>query len=825
MARGVMSWSEPREAAMPRFRPSASARPARARVRPGVEGLEGRALLSTVAPRPATWTIRGTGAADAITIARAPGQPRVLQAYQNGKLVGSRPEASLAAIVVNGKAGDDTLRVEEASGAITLPITLIGDAGDDRLVGGSGRDRLDGGPGDDVLSGRVGDDSVLGGDGDDLLEGGAGDDLLDGGAGRNSLAPGAGRDTLRRGTAAPRALKYSADGALRAAVLRAIAARNAAPGWENLALAGGPRPLPGAGTPRLDAARPGVDGTNVQVAGVDEADILKTDGDYLYILSRRQLVLVDVRDPAAAREVARVDLAGSPLAAYLDGDRLTVIAQDYDRSPAGDPAAGANARLAIWSPYAWGRSRVVVTEFDVADRAKPTVLETTTLDGSYVDSRAVGGRTYVVLQNDLGAAVSPALGAPGADRAAWLRRVGRAPLERLLPRFESRSAAGASRSGSLAKAADTFRPLAADDANLLTIAAFDAAGATPGPVASTSLVTSWASTVYATPERLYVVTPRWDDGGERTIVHQFALGPAITLAASGEVPGRVLNQFALDEFDGRLRIATTINRWDGQGGNRSSSGVYVLEAGSGRLDVVGKVEGLAPGEQIYSARFLGERAYLVTFRQVDPLFTLDLGTPTAPKVVGELKIPGFSTYLHPVGANYLIGIGRDADPETGRTRELQLSLFDVSDPAAPRRLAQHTLDHGAMEWSSSEAEYDHHAVNYFPDRGLLVLPVSGSVPGPDADGDGRPDSYAYRSELRVFRVDPATGITPLGAVAHDSTVRRGLRIDDALVSLSENTVKLNRLDAALSGLASVTLQTGDDPGTWPGGPIVALAAR
>jgi hypothetical protein len=219
---------------------------------------------------------------------------------------------------------------------------------------------------------------------------------------------------------------------------------------------------------------------------------------------------------------------------------------------------------------------------------------------------------------------------------------------------------------------------------------------------------------------------------------------------------------------------------DGPSGE-SESFVSVLAADGDQLREVGKVGGLGRGEQIYAVRFIGDAGYVVTFRQVDPLYTLDLSDPTAPRVVGELKIPGYSAYLHPVGPGLLLGVGQDASA-TGQTSGLQASLFDVSDPANPVRIDRESFGAG----SSSEVEYDHHAFSFFDADALAMLPL---------------DSYAYSagtsSEFHGavgLRIDPG-GADPLGRIAkisngtsYESQVRRTLELGGRVYTVASDGI-------------------------------------
>ncbi|MBF8188450.1 beta-propeller domain-containing protein, partial [Nonomuraea sp. K274] len=266
---------------------------------------------------------------------------------------------------------------------------------------------------------------------------------------------------------------------------------------------------------------------------------------------------------------------------------------------------------------------------------------------------------------------------------------------------------------------------------------------------------------------------------EETEIHRFDIRSpgAPAYVASGQVPGRLLNQYSLSEYDGHLRVATTLDSADG---DNSSSTVHVLRADT--LAKSGEVGGLGNGERIYSVRFIGPVGYCVTFKQVDPLYTLDLRDPSAPRVTGELKITGYSAYLHPGSEGRLIGIGQEAS-EQGRTLGTQISLFDVSDPANPRRLSQLF-----QKESGSEAEWDPHAFLYWPRTGLSVIPLS---------------TYAeseQESGAIVLRIDDS-GVSKLGMITHPSQdlrehtyqpgIQRSMVIGEEIWTVSYAGVQVN----------------------------------
>ncbi len=610
--------------------------------------------------------------------------------------------------------------------------------------------------------------------------------------------------------------------------------------------------------------------TNTQVAGVDEADIVETDGEFLYVLGQRDVVIIDASSADGMSVVSRVSIEGQPFGEILHGDRLAVLSYltpAYDVYPAIDIAV---ARPSIW-PGPQHQPQVQVTLIDVSDRTAPRVVTETAFDGNFVDARAIGDTLYVVSNDTLGLPTPHVTCTPiedpndPADRVAnpddvagdamfapiwywpqedcvyeskdeYLARVVGNEIELGLPqmtsdpggrRLDPATAAGTatgtsggttggttggstgsstgstgstatnvpSISGPLTQPTDVYRPASDDQQNLVSITTFDMSSNLPGTAASASVPTTATTEVYASHESIYLANPdwgsRWDRGHATSILKfDFVDDGGVDLVASGHVPGQMLDQFSMDEHDGYLRVATT-QGW----GMQSVNSVYVLAHSGEKLTVVGSVVGLAPGERIFAARFMGDEGYVVTFRQTDPLFALDLSDPTAPEVVGELHIPGFSNYLQAADDTHLIGIGRNADL-TGRALELQVSVFDVEDMTDPMLEGRYGIEVG--NWSWTEATTDHHAVGFYPGYDVLAIPVTngGGWEWIDRDGDGTAEFYSYRprTDLWVFQLDlnPATSsdavIDLLGRVQHDGRIRRSVRIGDVLYAISENTV-------------------------------------
>ena len=331
-----------------------------------------------------------------------------------------------------------------------------------------------------------------------------------------------------------------------------------------------------------------------------------------------------------------------------------------------------------------------------------------------------------------------------------------------------------------------------------------------GPVTATGLIADgW--TIYASQKSLYAAQTShswsgwwgWSPTEMTTVIHKFELDPSrpspVRYAASGSVDGWILDQFALSEHDGYLRVATTeFDWWWGRTPDeeQASSVTVLADDGWGKLREVGHVGGLGPGERIFAVRFMGAKGYVVTFEQVDPLYTLDLSESTEPKVVGELKVTGFSSYLHPIGDDWLLAVGMEADEE-GRVQGLAVSVFDVRDFADPKLAHRYLIEGDDDFWSWSEALNDHHAFTYH--RGILSIPAY--ISGAEGRFNG----------LLVLAVDPEDGIWELGRIDHQDLgksdehvwMRRSVYIEDAIYSLSSAGVKVNSLHNPEVELANV----------------------
>jgi uncharacterized secreted protein with C-terminal beta-propeller domain len=753
-----------------------------------VESMESRELMTATLWR-GSLNIKGTTFDDVIEVRRSPNLPDQIQVVENNKLTLTVSSSKVVRIKIAGREGSDTITINESHGKISVPTSIIGGANDDVIKGGSGRNDIDGG------------------------------------SGRNAVRRSMGRDFVKNAVAEHSVQKFGSEKAFKEFLVKSGRSRagfGSLTGRFRMINDSGPVASPSVGTTTTTTkiSAPGFSETNTQVSGIDEADIIENDGKRLYVLSRGELLIIDAQNPDAPAVESRTKIDGWPLAEYLHEGRLTVISSVWNSS---SDASGGDAGIMPMLRIR-GSSHVQVTVYDVANPASPAIVSQTSIDGSYSDSRMVDGKLALIVQNDLlsgywggGFGISiPTVRLAGGgfvkpvSDGSLTKMIQNTPLSGLLPNWSSTVVGtdGIKRSakGLISQPRDLYCPVIGNEANLMSVVLVDTKSTSPGIIGATSIVGGYSSSIYMNSKDLYIFSPQWNsDSGDSTNAQRFDIaGNTPTLIATGTFSGHLLNQFSADANGEYLRVATT--QWTESG---TTNAVYVLTKQANTLKVVGSITGIAPGESIQSVRFVGDQAYVVTFRQTDPLYSIDLSVPTAPKIMGELKIPGFSRYLQPFGEGYLIGIGRDADPNTGRTMGLKVSLFDVRDASSPKELASYLLSQPSDGWSWSDAEWDHHALGYFPELGgVIALPVQGYVPGtPDPNA---PDAYVpgvYQSDLVLFKIDPATGISQIGTISHSSNLLRSARIGDVIYSVADLDMKsVEVLSDAIKARGSVELQ-------------------
>ena len=645
------------------------------------------------------------------------------------------------------------------------------------------------------------------------------------------------------------------------------------------------------------AAGPDFSRTNTQEKEVDEADIVKTDGHFVSVLSGGFLTVIrSVYEADELQEVARVAIEGAPIEMFVHGTdtnrndaeaptKAVVFSQVWgDGVPEPLKREGANGAGDICAEGYGGCYQdpiVKLTVLDLTDRAHPELELEVFSQASYLTSRLVGNSVHAVMsafvrgpelelypQLDFDVYDASQLSftqkaklASEIDRLKQKNRalINATSIDAWLPRsyrVEHDDNGDKVTDGLITSCGAFFKPAVRDGRGVLdvfTLALGD--GATD---VSHSAIVSHGGVVYASTDSLYVATHAWYSSfwwgwrsdqaqTEQSLLHKFDIATDPTRAvyvASGTVEGYVLNQFSMDEEQGLLRVATTTSaRWDEDGEQAPSANhLFVLGQNQDALTVQGEVRNLAPGEQIYSARFEGNRGFVVTFRQIDPLFVFDL-SQAQPVKIAELKIPGFSNYMHPLydgegKVSHLLTIGqgltqsptlpicgKDAlgDIEEGRVDGLQLSVFDVRDLSNP------CLIHTEFVGGHSEAQYNHKAFSYFAEHKLLAIPVTQW--GEWTESGFSSDSFAG---LKVFHVDAETGIEHLSDIEHTGSyegsdqdywqygwwtqVQRSLTIEDHLYSISGRAVYATPLSALgiepLVHTSSILLPD-PEPVYWP----------
>jgi uncharacterized secreted protein with C-terminal beta-propeller domain len=614
--------------------------------------------------------------------------------------------------------------------------------------------------------------------------------------------------------------------------------------------------------------------TNVQVQGLDEADLVETDGKYLYIISGEDLVIVRAGTGHDLKIASRRHLDQQPVGMYLFGDRLALISSSEHHS-----AVTSSGSVQSYEVY----PTTTITLFDVANRAAPKLVQKTEMDGRLITSRAANGQVRLVLDNFLQlpepiatpigdpVPISPpppssytllgdnggmttgflnqplgiATGLIATDvmttgwwpghptwqqsvryesQGEYLSRLHDQIADQVLPHIRTFAPDGTViRDALLSQPTDFYQPDSAAPTSLATIALFDMTSDQPGAIATTTMATTGTVKVYATPDHIYLFDAHSapDSGGAwltKTDVWKFAVDDqahTISLSAKGSFDGELLNQFAADERDGYLRIVARSNFWPSTG-----QSVDVLQQVGDRLVVVGSIGGIAPGEDLYSARFIDNRAFFVTFRKIDPLFAVDLSNPTNPRLVGELQIPGYSDYLQPLDANRLLAIGRAAD-DSGWYQQMQVSIFDVTDLGDPKLVSRYSF--GGGNSTSSPALYnrlmhedgDHHAVTYFDTQQILALPIYTEDNNWWGVDDSSPLFASGHGGLEVFKIDATSGFTPLGVVEHDTLVNRSIQIGDLLFAISSDSVSVHPLTDPTQQLGKVEIA--NDENNQPAG--------
>jgi uncharacterized secreted protein with C-terminal beta-propeller domain len=602
--------------------------------------------------------------------------------------------------------------------------------------------------------------------------------------------------------------------------------------------------------------------TNVQVPGVDEADFIKNDGEYIYILADNRFQIIDSWPPETAHVISEYEIEGLPRKMFVHAGRALIYSSladlrdhtnDNFLSPWYIPAGYEECTYGYNCDFSGDGRALKITVLDISDLADPKLLREVEFSGSLINARRIDNTVFSVVsfpQTELeGVLYNPVAQCDSywidytdeeiIGMYETLRENNRAiilssTLSDWIPSVtDTRWLNGTPvvDEGLLQNCNDYCISQQTDGRSLLSLAAFDMTEL--GSIDITTIVDR-PGAVYASPDALYISSrhrpvpaePWFFDStvNEASTVHKFDLQvdpPATFYAGSGGVKGHVLNQFSMDEYEGYLRIATTT----GPALNTAThSTVSVLEEQGDELKVVGEVDNIAPTEDIRSVRFDEERGFVVTFKKTDPVFALDLSDPTGPNIQGELHIPGFSTYLHPMDENHLLSIGYDVEDEETFAwfQGILLQIFDIQDMTQPTLAFREVI---GTRGSTSEAATNHLAFNFFRPRSLLAIPM---VICEGGSGWNYGNQMTFGG-LLVYRATAQSGFEFLGGIPHvepeteestysacynwwtdsNSYVQRSVFMDDYVFSVAANSIEVARLDDLENVLTVIDLLNGD----------------
>jgi len=517
--------------------------------------------------------------------------------------------------------------------------------------------------------------------------------------------------------------------------------------------------------------------TNIQVTGVDEPDFIKNDGKYIYIISNKNLTIVDAYPPQNARIVSHIPVEGDVSDIFLNGDRLVIFTGKNGQGwikPAGSVA-----------PVPSSEYQTHALVYSILDRAHPEVLRDICIPGRYQNARMIDGDIYVLNQESRTAGDYHMPVLYDGKKEIAIRNI-RAPQ------------------------------VPPDNYVFYSLSSFNIHNDAQ-PTAESFLL-GRDSTLYVSPGNVYIayknptIVPGSLSNQQESVVHRFGIKDGkISYKSTGTFPGYLLNQFSLDEYEGNLRVATTIDEPAAKGGR--SNGVYVLDPD---MVVIGSLDHLASGEKIYSARFMSDLLYLVTFKTMDPLFVIDLSNPKHPGILGELKIPGYSDYLHPYDKTHLIGIGKDTTPNQWGVSAtgIKVALFDVSNLTNPLEVGHVII---GEKGSDSEVLHDHRAFLLDQSKNVMAIPIKEitNTPTPGSQYSGSYVPTIWQGTY-VFGIDQKNGFTEKGRITEEtsnmnnyseqgSAVKRSLLMDSVLYTISHQNIMATDIYDLSQPLANITL--------------------
>lgn len=506
-----------------------------------------------------------------------------------------------------------------------------------------------------------------------------------------------------------------------------------------------------------DTAEQQYSGTNLQTQGVDESDFVKTDGSYIYTVSHNEILITDIRKKAL-KQIGKIQISETSsdrvLEMYVDGDILSVIVESEDSGLEMQADDTENYTEDCFYYFSEGTQTQVLT-YDISDPEKPVKTGCVTQDGRYQTSRKIGNIIYLFTNKRISMPQQTKEEVVTEENVSgWIPLVNDNAVD----------------------AEDIYVDNGGGGSNSLLISSVNVKN--PDQVVDNTMILSQYVDIYVSESAFYVyqIKGSWNDAV--TQIAKFGLADG-KMDADGAVSvnGRITDTFAINEQSGKLRVLTTSQ--DSVNGEDTNN-LYLFDK---NLDLTGKIEGLAQGEEIYAARYLGNMAYFVTYRNTDPLFAVDLSDDKNPKVLGELKISGFSEYLHFWGEDKLVGIGYETDEKTGEHTGIKITMFDISDPSSLKETDSLVL----KDYNYSEALYNYKCVLADADENLLGFALQ-------SYGDGESVTYLlltwngekFETLLSQSLTDKAGN--PDQSKAADTSAYRGIYAGDMFYIVSTEKI-------------------------------------
>ena len=511
--------------------------------------------------------------------------------------------------------------------------------------------------------------------------------------------------------------------------------------------------------------------TNKQIENVDESDIVKIEGQYIYYVVENKVMIIDAQNPENSNKISEISFENfNPIELYVKNNKLIVIGNEIETYRKTQKRSIMNSIIYDDSIASRIKSGMII--YDISNIEEPKEVRRVMIRGSYISSRMIENNIYIVVNENLYAS---------SIKGYKLEELNEDDYK---PKYQDTVISKDEKCIGY----DKIYNLQGDDTSYLILAGLNIENAEEVDIKT---FLGAGQYVYASENNMYIATNKYEYGrgfeiiGGETNILKFGLEDGkIVYKEDAVLEGQINNQFSMDENEkGYFRIATTTgDLWNVTEDTKNN--LYVL---NDKLEEVGKIEGFAPDEKIYSVRYVGDKAYVVTFKQTDPLFVIDLSNPANPQILGELKLPGYSTYLHPYDDTHIIGFGYETKEEGSRvtTDGLKMVMFDISDFTNPKVLFKVNIGDRS---TSSELLYNHKALLYSKDKNIISFPLTSYING------------KMNSKAIIYEIDLNQGFVEKGEITHESnnyrqTVERIVYVNNHYYTMSKKLIKVANMES------------------------------